>query len=79
MLNPGNAVQAYTWVRVSEAARRLGVSQGKVRSYLAAGLLEHMDLADDPEKPGHRPTYAINPASIAEFIRRRTRGGKAAA
>lgn len=79
MLTAETTVPAYTWLTVKEAALRMRVSPAQIRRWIAAGELESMDVAENAERPGHRPTWRVKPSSVADMIRRRTRGGKAAA
>ena len=47
-----------------QAARALGVRDGDLYAWIAAGLLRASDLA----APGSRPRYRVSPAAIEEFL-----------
>lgn len=56
------------WATPPQVAAQLGVDVNKILGFIRSGELVASNLA---EKLGGRPRYKIDPAELADFLRRR--------
>jgi transposase len=69
MNDPANLPQAYS---VQSVARRYGVGQDKVLSWIRSGELEAVNVVSSLAK--WRPRWIITPEALERFERRRSSG-----